>query len=78
MKTVQLGFSVQYYRFDELMTALRTDAELPPNRLKRRKYMSTALPIVDGEPCQAATGPRPVANGFEAMCREEASVRRRA
>ena len=61
VKTVQLGFSVQYYRFDELMTALRTDAEMPPTRLKRRKYMSTALLIIDEL-------------GFEAMCREEASL----
>lgn len=61
VKTVQLGFSVQYYRFDELMTALRTDAEMPPSRLKRRKYMSTALLIIDE-------------SGFEAMRREEASL----
>lgn len=61
VKTVQLGFSVQYYRFDELMTALRADAGMPPARLKRRKYMSTALLIIDEL-------------GFEAMCREEASL----
>src|SRR5688572_16764590 len=40
VKAVQLGFSVQYFRFDELMTALRADAGMPPARLKRRKYMS--------------------------------------
>lgn len=61
VKPVQLGFSVQYYRFDELMTALRVDAEIPPSRLKRRKYMSTALLIIDEL-------------GFEAMSREEASL----
>ena len=43
------------------MTALRTDAEMPPSRLKRRKYMSTALLIIDDL-------------GFEAMCREDASL----
>lgn len=61
VKAVQLGFSVQYYRFDELMTALRADAGMPPARLKRRKYMSTALLIIDEL-------------GFQAMCREEASL----
>ena len=47
VKAVQLGFSVQYFRFDELMTALKGDAALPPARLKRRKYMSTALLLID-------------------------------
>ena len=47
LKAVQLGFSAQYYRFDELMTALAADAALPPARLRRKKYMSTALLMVD-------------------------------
>ena len=29
------------------MTALKIDAGLPPARLKRRKYMSTALLLID-------------------------------
>ena len=61
VKAVQLGFSVQYFRFDELMTALKADAEMPPARLKRRKYMSTALLLVDEL-------------GFEPMTRQEASL----
>ncbi len=61
VKAVQLGFSVQYFRFDELMTALKSDAALPPARLKRRKYMSTALLLVDEL-------------GFEPMTRQEASL----
>ena len=47
LKAVQLGFSAQYYRFDELMTALKADAGVPPARLKRKKYMSTALLAID-------------------------------
>lgn len=43
VRAVDQSFSVQYFRFDELMTALKVDAALPPSRLKRRKYMSTAL-----------------------------------
>ncbi len=61
VKAVQLGFSVQHFRFDELMAALRADAGMPPARLKRRKYMSTALLLVDEL-------------GFEPMTRQEASL----
>ena len=61
MRAVEQGFSVQYFRFDELMTALKADADLPPTRLKRRKYMSTALLLIDEL-------------GFEPMVRQEASL----
>jgi DNA replication protein DnaC len=61
IRAVEQGFSVQYFRFDELMTALKSDAGLPPARLKRRKYMSTALLLVDEL-------------GFEPMTRQEASL----
>ena len=37
IRAVEQGFSVQYFRFDELMTALRADAGMPPARLKRRR-----------------------------------------
>ena len=30
IRAIQLGFSVQYFRFDELLTALRAAAHLPP------------------------------------------------
>src|SRR3954465_6029694 len=75
VRAVEQGFSVQYFRFDELMTALKIDAGLPPVRLRgrridgglprggvqRRKYMSTALLLI-GE------------LGFEPMTRQEASL----
>ncbi len=47
VKAVEHGFSAQFYRFDELLLALKADAELPPARLRRRKYLSTALLIID-------------------------------
>lgn len=47
IKAVEQGFSVQYFRFDELLNELRTDAGLAPARLRRRKYPSTALLIID-------------------------------
>ena len=43
------------------MTALKIDAGLPPARLKRRKYMSTALLLIDEL-------------GFDPMSRQEASL----
>lgn len=61
VKAVEQGFSAQFYRFDELLTALKADAHVPPNRLRRKKYLSTALIIIDEM-------------GFEPLDREEASL----
>ena len=57
----KISLHTQYFRFDELMTALRADAALPPMRLRRRKYMSTALLLIDEL-------------GFDPMSRQEASL----
>src|ERR1700712_3137767 len=46
-RAVELGFSVQYYRFNELMAALKADAALQAAKLRRRRYMNMALIIVD-------------------------------
>lgn len=61
VKAVEHGFSAQFYRFDELKLALKADAHLPPARLRRRKYLSASLLIIDEL-------------GFEPMSREEASL----
>ncbi len=61
VRAIQLGFSAQYLRFDELLSALRADAHLMADRLKARKYMSTALLLIDEM-------------GFDPMNREEASL----
>ena len=61
VKAVEHGFSAQFYRFDELLVELKRDAALPPARLRRRKYLSTALLIIDEL-------------GFEPMDRQEASL----
>jgi DNA replication protein DnaC len=61
MKAVELGFSVQYFRFDELLNELRSDAALAPAQLRRRKYLSTALLVIDEL-------------GFECLNRQEASL----
>lgn len=61
VKAIEQGFSVQFYRFDELLTQLRRDAQLPPSKLRRKKYLSTMLLIIDEL-------------GFEPMDRQEASL----
>lgn len=61
VKAVEQGFSAQFYRFDELLNALKGDAHVPPTKLRRKKYLSTALLIIDEM-------------GFEPMNREEASL----
>jgi DNA replication protein DnaC len=48
-------------RLEELLVQLRRDAELAPSRLRRRKYLSSALVIIDEM-------------GFEPMDRQAASL----
>jgi DNA replication protein DnaC len=61
VKAVECGFGVVFYRLEELLSALRRDAELAPSRLRRKKYISTSLLIIDEV-------------GFEPMSRQEASL----
>jgi DNA replication protein DnaC len=61
IKAIEQGFSVQFYRFDELLVQLRRDAQLPPSKLRRKKYLSTMLLVIDEL-------------GFEPMDRQEASL----
>ena len=50
-----------FYRLDELLAAMRRDADLNPQHLRRKKYINTSLLIVDEV-------------GFEPMDRQEASL----
>lgn len=61
VKAVENGFGVMFYRLEELLSALRRDAELTPAKLRRKKYLSTSLLIIDEV-------------GFEPMTRQEASL----
>lgn len=61
VRAVENGFSVAFFRLEELLVALRRDADLPPSRLRRRKYNNVALVIIDEV-------------GFEAMSREDAGL----
>jgi DNA replication protein DnaC len=61
VRAVENGFSVVFMRLEELLTAMRRDADLTPARLRRRKYINVALLIIDEV-------------GFEPMSRQEASL----
>lgn len=52
---------MQYFRCDELLNELRGDAALSPAQLRRRKYLATALLVIDEL-------------GFEPMNRQEANL----
>lgn len=61
VKAIEHGFGVIFYRLEELLAAMRRDADLAPARLRRKKYLSTTLLIIDEV-------------GFEPMNRQEASL----
>jgi DNA replication protein DnaC len=47
VQAIESGFSVAFFRRDELLHARRQDAELPPTRLRGKKSMKAALVIID-------------------------------
>ena len=50
-----------FFRLEELLHAMRKDADVPPTRLKGKKYMKAGLVIIDEV-------------GFETFTREEANL----
>lgn len=60
VRAVECGFSVAFFRVEELLHAMRKDAARAPTRLRSAKYMKPSLLIVDEM-------------GFEAFTREEAA-----
>jgi len=61
VRAVENGFSVTFFRLEDLLADLRRDAQVQPARLRRRKYMNVALLIIDEV-------------GFEPMSRVDASL----
>lgn len=47
LRAIENGFSVCFYRVDELLYQLKADAEVSPARLKHKKYMASNLLILD-------------------------------
>jgi len=61
LRAIETGFSVSFYRLDELMHQLKKDADLCPAKLKHRKYMAVNLVILDEF-------------GYQQLDREEANL----
>jgi DNA replication protein DnaC len=61
VKAVAAGFGVIFYRLDDLLAVLKRDADVPPRKLKGKKYMSTSLLIIDEV-------------GFQPLSRQEAAL----
>ena len=61
VRAVENGFTCVFYRLDDLLYALKRDAEVPPSKLRGKKYMNASLLIIDEI-------------GFQPMNRQEASL----
>jgi len=61
VRAIESGFSVVFYRLEDLLHEMRKDAGVPPARLRRRKYFNVAFLVIDEV-------------GFEPMSHEDASL----
>jgi len=61
VKAIEQGFSVAFYRLEDLLHEMRKDAQVAPQRLRRKKYFNVSYLVVDEV-------------GFEPMTREDASL----
>lgn len=61
VKAIEHGFSVAFFRLEDLLHVLRRDQDLPSRRLRAKKYMNVALLIIDEV-------------GFQPLSRAEASL----
>jgi len=61
VKAIENGFSVAFYRLEDLLHSMKQDADVPPRRLKGKKYLKVALLIIDEM-------------GFQTLTRQEAAL----
>lgn len=61
VKAIEQGFSVAFYRLEDLLHEMRKDAGVSPQRLRRKKYFNVSYLVVDEM-------------GMEPMSREDASL----
>ncbi len=61
VKAIEHGFSVGFFRLDELLHEMRKDGEVAPQKLRRKKYFNVAYLVVDEV-------------GFEPMTPKDASL----
>jgi len=61
VRAIEQGFSVAFYRLEDLLHEMRKDAGVSPQALRRKKYFNVSYLVVDEV-------------GFEPMSREDASL----
>jgi DNA replication protein DnaC len=61
VRAIEQGFSVAFYRLEELLHEMRKDAAVSPQALKRKKYFNVSYLVVDEV-------------GFEPMSQQDASL----
>jgi DNA replication protein DnaC len=61
VRAIEQGFSVAFYRLEELLHEMRKDAQVSPQALKRKKYFNVSYLVVDEV-------------GFEPMSQQDASL----
>ncbi|MEN8145024.1 MAG: ATP-binding protein [Gemmatimonadota bacterium] len=47
VRAIKNGFSTQHYVLDDLMHVLKGDAAVPPRRLRSKRYLNSALLVID-------------------------------
>ena len=47
VKAIKNGFSTTHFLLDDLMHVLKGDAAVPPRRLKAKRYLNSALLVID-------------------------------
>jgi len=47
VKAIKNGFSVAHFVLDDLLHVLKADAAIPPARLKAKRYLNSALLVID-------------------------------
>jgi DNA replication protein DnaC len=61
VRAVEQGFSVAFYRLEDLLQSMKKDVDVPSRRLRGKKYLKVALLVIDEI-------------GFQPMSRQEASL----
>ena len=47
VKAIKNGFSTTHFLLDDLVHVLKGDAAVPPRRLKAKRYLNSALLVID-------------------------------
>ena len=47
IRAIELGFSVAFYRLDNLLFDMRKDAGIPPGKLSRKRYFNATYLVID-------------------------------